>query len=212
MSNISISFNIKETEANLVYTILNVLKPEVDKYFRDIVTAVQPKIIQLVTDAIIRAPEYDSLLNGRLKAEFGLPDSGSRVDTIISFWQKIEVVYKKMSIIGDKLQGGFALQMIPSDFNDVINLPEATLITEKGTDLNWLEWLLLFGNQTIIKDYTVKMGPNTRSRTGLAIMTGAIAGKWGVPSEFAGVQSNNWITRAIDSVDSEIESAFLSAM
>ena len=81
----------------------------------------------------------------------------------------------------------------------------------KGTDLNWLEWLLLFGNKTIIRDYVVEFGDNPRSRTGRAVMKGVKSGKWGVPPEFAGTKNNNWITRAIESADSEINSILKEA-
>lgn len=102
--------------------------------------------------------------------------------------------------------------MIQSDYTDVLNSSAAVFKTEKGTDLNWLEWLLLFGSKTIIKDYEVEFGYNPRSRTGQAIMRGVKRGKWSVPYEFSGTQNNNWITRAIDSVESDIYKTLSEAM
>jgi hypothetical protein len=211
-NSLSLSFDLKETDSEISRKIVDILKPQIDQYFKDILQTIQPKLVTLVMDAIRNAPEYDSLANGRLKAEFGIPNSVGRVESILKFWENIEVKYKKVSRKGDGLVGGFSLQMIKSDFSDVISLPDAILTTEKGTALNWLEWLLLFGNQVIIKDYNVQLGSFNRSRTGMAIMSGAISGKWSVPSEFAGVITNNWITRSIDSVSNEIESLFLNSM
>lgn len=211
MSNIRGKITIEESNADIESKILRALKPELNKYLEKVFNRVKPKILQTVTSAITNSPEYDSLLSGDLKYEFGLPDSSSRVASILKFWQNIVVDYKKVSINNNKLSGGFSLSMIRGDYSDVLSSSAAVFTTEKGTDLNWLEWLLLFGNKTIIKDYVVEFGANPRSRTGKAIMRGVQKGKWSVPSEFAGTQNNNWITRAIDSVDSEINSILKEA-
>lgn len=212
MSNIRCSVNIVESNDQISAKILKALKPELDKYLYTIFNKVKPKIIQIVQKAITSSGEYNSLLSGDLKYEFGLPNSDARLQSILNFWTKINAEYKKVSIIGDKLNGGFALNMIESDYNDVLNTSAAVFTTEKGTDLHWLEWLLLFGNKIIIRDYEVEFGYNPRSRTGQAVMKGVKRGKWSVPYEFSGTQNNNWITRAIDSVESDIYKVLSEAM
>ena len=206
MGQLECSLTIKQSDNRIIKDILKLLVPEVKDYFDSILNNIRDPLKNLVIDAIKKAPEYDSLLNGNLKAEFGLPDSDSRVNAIIQTLDAINVKSKKIIIKGgEQLSGGFELTMIPINFSNILKLPEATFTTEKGDDLNWLQWLLLFGNETIIKDYEVKLGPNPKSRTGMAVMRGVISGKWSVPSRFAGTVNNNWITRAIDSVDNEIE-------
>lgn len=212
MSNLRGNVFIVENTNEIESKILRALRPELNKYLEKIFQQIKPKITNAVINAIINSPEYNSLVSGDLKYEFGLPDSDSRVSSIVNFWKKINTDYKTVSINGNKLSGGFTINMIDSDYSDVINLPAAVFTTEKGTDLNWLEWLLLFGNRTIIKDYVVEFGVNPRSRTGRAIMRGVQKGKWSVPSEFSGTQNNNWITRAIDSIDSEINSILKEAI
>lgn len=206
------SLQIKETDAKISRDILQALLPQVDAYFKKAFNNVSSKIQSLIINAIMTAPEYGSLLSGQLKAEFGLPDSDTRVNAIIDFWKNIQVSYKDVKISNSTIKGSFTINMIKSDFSDVLSLSEASFTTEKGDTLNWLEWLLLFGNKTIIKDYRVELGANPRSRTGMAIMKGVISGKWGVPNEFAGTRNNNWITRSIDSVDSEIEKLLLDSL
>jgi hypothetical protein len=200
-----------DTQAQIINNILQALVPQVDKYFKKTLKAVSPKIQAVVIDAIKAAPEYQSLLSGQLKAEFGLPDSDTRLNSIMGFWQNINVEYKTITVGRSVLKGGFVINMIKRDFSDIINSSVAILTTEKGTDLNWLEWLLLFGNQTIIKDYNVELGPNPRSRTGMAVMKGVISGKWSVPAEYSGTINNNWITRSIDSIEGEIQNILLKA-
>lgn len=166
----------------------------------------------LVQQAIINSPEYDSLKSGLLRAHFGLPNSEQLADSVVNFYKDVSFVYKEPKISSGKITGKFILQMVKSDFKDITSESFAVFTTEKGTDLNWLEWLLLFGDKAIIKDYNIQLGVYPNSRTGLAIMKGQLGGKWRVPYEFSGIASDNWITRAIDSIDSQIEALFIKTM
>lgn len=213
MSNgIGISVKILESNDQIAYSILKALLPQVNDLLNKSFYKVKSDIVLLVQNAIVNSPEYGSLLSGTLQLEFGLPDSASRVEQILSFWKFIDVEYSKAKISSKKITGSFSISMIKSDYSDVLNSSAATLLTEKGQQLNWLEWLLLFGDKTIIKEYNVEFGSNPRSRTGGAIMRVSSSGKWGVPPQFAGVASNNWITRAIDSVGDQINNLLIQAL
>ena len=203
---------LEETESQINKKILEALLPQVDNYLKTIFDKVSVQIKDTIVQSIKNAPEYSALLYGQLKAEFGLPDSESRVNSIINFWENITVEYKNTKISRSSLNGGFKISMIKRDFTDVLSTNDAVFITEKGDALNWLEWLLLFGNKTIIKEYNVELGPNQRSRTGMAIMKGAISGKWSVPSSYSGTINNNWITRAIDTADASINNILSKAL
>lgn len=203
---IDINFSLLNSSSEINQKILTALKPQVNTYFKKVINSIKQPILDTITQAIRSSPEYISLLSGDLKYEFGLPDSDQRLDHILKFWQKLYIDSDPIKISGDKLTGSFSLKMIPSDFADVLSSSAAVLVTEKNQSLNWLEWLLLFGNQTIIRDYVVEFGSNPRSRTGQAVMRGVKSGKWSVPSEFSGTMNDNWITRAIDSVEPEINS------
>jgi hypothetical protein len=212
MSTIRTKINLVETQDEIEDKILRALRPEVNKYLKKIFDNIKPQVINIVTNAIINSPEYNSLLSGQLKYEFGLPDSDSRINTILQFWKKVNAEYKTVLIQRKKLVGGFVINMIDQSYADVLNLSVSSFITEKGSILNWLEWLLLFGNKTIIKDYTVEIGPNPRSRTGQAVMKGIQKSKWSVPSQFSGTPNDNWITRAIDSATPQINKLFNQAI
>lgn len=209
---LSIKLQVDATTKQIGNDIVKHLVGEVREYFDDSISKIKDAIVQIITDAITNSPEYISLVNGQLKAEFGLPDSENRVNALLDFWQNTYIEFSNVVATGGKLKGKFTLNMIKSDFSDAINLPEAIFTTEKGTDLNWLQWLLLFGDTTIIKDYEVELGANPRSRTGLAVMKKTLRGKWRVPSEFSGTINNNWITRSIDSVSAEIENLIQSSL
>jgi hypothetical protein len=207
MSNLS--FGIKLTESNKVISdaILRAMLPDVKKYFNRRFNQVKNTIVPTIINSIQKQPEYESLLNGTLKAQFGIPDPGSRLSNILSTIENSVIIKEKtIAITGNQIKGGIKLQMIQSDFNDLISLGDATVITEKGTDLQWLQWLLLEGDTIIISDYSFVAGPFESSRTGMGIMRYS-GGSWRVPPEFAGNIKNNWITRAVDAALSEIENS-----
>jgi len=75
--------------------------------------------------------------------------------------------------------------------------------TERGYSLPWLEWLLTKGGQIIVRNFEVKYGANPRSRSGDAVMVSS-GSNWRVPSQFTGTSSNNWITRALSTIENKI--------
>lgn len=212
MNNIRTSIDLVQNDAWIKNQINKELKKQLDIYLDNALKKIKPQIIQIVSNAITSSPEYNSLLNGDLKYEFGLPDSDTRLEQILKFWTKLNIEYNKFTINSDKLSGGFSINMIDSTYADVLSSSAAIFVTEKRDKLAWLEWLLLLGNKTIIKDYVVQMGYNPKSRTGRAIMKGVLKGKWSVPAEYAGTINDNWITRAIDGTEPKIKSVFLSAL
>lgn len=212
MSKFSFGVNILETQEDISNKILKALRPQVNIYFKNVFDKIQNDLSNIVISAITSSPEYDELISGKLKAEFGIPDSSSRIQRILEVWKNITFKYKPVKNNGKQLVGSFELNMIKQDFSDVINLPEASFVTEKGSTLNWLEWLLLFGDQVIIKEYNVIIGSDPRSRTGMAVMRGSINGKWSVPSEYSGTINSNWITRAIDNADPLINNLITTSL
>lgn len=212
VANIPVSLKILESKSDISNDILQALKPLVNDYFKKVYDSVSVKIQELVVQSIKNAPEYNSLLNGQLKAEFGLPDADNRINELLEFWKYMHVEYRPVKIVNGLLETHFIIHMIQSDFNNVIHTGAAILQTEKGKDLNWLEWLLLLGDQTIIKDYVVKFGPNSNSRTGMAVMKGVTSGKWSVPAAYSGTLNDNWITRAMDGADKDINRLLSESM
>ena len=212
MPSFNLDLSIKESDDIIQKRMAGALKEQVGVYFKKAFDRVKGEIVSLVQSSIINSPEYESLSSGKLMAEFGLPDSDQRLLEILKFWEKLEIDYSSVKVKNNSLNGSFSLNMIRSDYSDVLATTAAVFTTEKGTSLKWLEWLLLFGDKKIIKDYNVVLGPSKRSRTGMAVMRGVISGKWGVPSEFSGTANNNWITRAIDSIDSKVEELLIASL
>lgn len=206
------SINILESTSTISNKILKALSKEVDKHFKKAYNKCRKEIVNTVVTAIKSHRTYNSLISGELKGEFGLNNATNRVNEILQFWKYLDLEYKKPVIRSQQIIGSFSLSMIRSDYSDVLSSAAAVVVTDKGVSLEWLRWLLLFGDKTIIKDYEVKLGPHPNSRSGNGIMISKGGSRWNVPSGFAGVAKKNWITESIDSVESEITNLLQSAL
>jgi hypothetical protein len=182
----------------ILYTIKEILNNTFDKSLKNLRNTIPAH----VKNAIMAEPEYGSLINGKLRYEFGIPDASNSVNAVVDAWaNNINIETIPIVISGNSLKGGFSINMIQDDYSDVLNLAASTVKDSKsGALLPWLEWLLLYGGQIIIKNYKVQMGPNVNSRTGMAIMVSSKE-NWRVPPEFAGTKNNNWISRALTRLD-----------
>jgi hypothetical protein len=201
-----LSLQLVESDAQITKKIQQALLKEVDKVMGTAVNKVVTPIRNLVKSTLMEQPEVKSLDGGILAAEFGLPDGGRRIEDIIDFWvSNIIVSKKKATASRGTVDSGLTIKMIQRDFQDVLNLSSATITTEKGQELPWLEWLLKFGDRVIVRDYQILFS-NTRrtSRSGSAIMIKSSKGSWGVPSAFAGTIDDNFVTRALEEIEDDI--------
>ncbi len=196
------SIKLTQSEAQIERIIIDMLK----KQFKDTAIAsqlaIEDRLRSVIIDSIKAAPEYHSLLSGRLLGEFGLTDAPTKLDRILQVWsQDIHFDMKNTTMRITAIQG---------DFKNVLSLPEAQQFTNKGVSLDWLDWLLIKGDKTIIREYEIEAAQGRRSRTGLAVMVKVKKGRWKVPSQYAGTVNKNWVTRAIDDIpDSKIENIII---
>lgn len=201
------SLKVVENDAIIQQRIASALVSQVNKYLDNIYTNIKPKISEIIVNNLISQPEYQSLISGKLKGEFGIPDSNSRLSDILDTIKNGGMLTKKpTSVVNGKISAGIKLEMIKSDFVDLLSLGSASFTTEKGYQLDWLRWLLIEGDSVIIGDYSFIEGPSPYSRTGLGVMRKNMSAFWRVPPEFAGNIKNNWITRGIESASSQIDS------
>ena len=200
-----ISANIVETNDEINTMILEIMADHINDTLNIAMPKITTEIKELVALSLREEPEYQSLLSGRLKAEFGLSDT-NMVDNIIDkLVSTIDVSRSTVSYNKIGLVGGFTITMMKSDdMNGVIFTDIASVISNNGQHLPWLQWLLLEGNNAIVKNFDVKMGSYSQSRSGMAIMVSS-RDNWRVPPEFVGTISNNWTTRAIDRIEDKID-------
>jgi len=200
-----LGLKILESESQIQKSILAAMLPDCIAFMRNVISNLKNTIPYVVSEGIYKTPEYQSLIGGSLRLEFGIPDANTKVAELIEFWiSHMQFTYSPPVITGSKIKSSFSIEMIKADFSDVLGSDAANVIdSARGYSLNWLEWLVLDGSKIIVPKYDVVVGPNTRSRTGLALMR-VSNNNWRVPPEFAGTITDNWITRAIDSVSQDI--------
>lgn len=195
------SLNLVESDKYITQQILSALKTQVSNAFTKSKNYIIKNIKPIIRQSITAEPEYNSLINGQLKYELGIPDQ-TIVDAIVDIWvNNIDIENRSVKINGTSLSGGFSLNMIQSDYQDVLSASQATITdSQTGSLVPWLSWLLLRGGDILVKDYEVQIGPNPRSRTGMAIMVSS-TDNYRMPGKFAGTENNNWVYRAINKLD-----------
>jgi len=209
------NFTVKLLEGNstIKSLILNALLTEVNNMIDKSIQSIRSGTINLLIDAMKQEPEYLSLKNGRLREELGIPNAGAVDDIVNKLANTVNITKNTLKSTSFGLSGGLTITAIESSNFDGL-LDDASAIVDdtlRGYSLPWLEWLLLNGNQTIIKKYDVKFGPSSSSRTGNAIMVES-NNSWRVPAEFAGTEKNNWTTRAIDRIERPLSNLIQTTM
>lgn len=203
----NISIKLIDSNASINKAILKALLPDVRKYMDKVVSTIKTQLPPLLNVAIVNSPEYTSLVGGKLKYEFGIPNAESKISSLINIWSSnINIEYSRPVVSASQIKSKFSANLIRADFSDVLYTDYAFMQdTLRGYDLPWLKWLLIDGDVTIIEDHEIIVGPSKYSRTGDAIMRQNKGKTWKVPSEFSGTIGDNWITRAIANAAPEIE-------
>ncbi len=197
----NITLKILENDKQINQLILNELSQQISKVFSKSSKVILSKVKELIRSVIVSQPEYSALKNGSLRLELGIPDT-TVVDSIVSSLSNTtNIELKPIKISGNKLSGGFLITFLDdAQLQSIIDSPDGMVNDVKGYSLPWLKWLLSEGVKPIVKGYSVRIGPNKASRTGMAIMVDS-ASSWSVPAQFAGNKTNNWITRAISDIE-----------
>jgi|LULM01.1.fsa_nt_gb hypothetical protein len=185
---------------SVVKEIAYIMKKEAEK----IKVIITDQLRKTVRDSLVATPEYQSIVQGKLRAELGIPNSQSRIIEVIDTWINNMVVTVKASN-NPFLQ--IEIGMIQGDYGDVLALPAAQYTYSSrrgGGTIPWLKWLLLEGDKRIITKYEFSNNPRG-SRTGMGIMISKAKGAWQVPPEFSGTSVDNFATRALDGIENKID-------
>jgi hypothetical protein len=179
---------------------LRAIAKQANKVFTRLASQIRNKIALVVRDAVYNSPEMMSVRAGKLKFDFGLTfDPTIAIANAIA--DSCEVFAEDIKVISGKITGGLRLNIQPQNYLNVLNLPQAVNVIEDGSELPWLEWLTLYGNQIIIVDFGVKYVDG--GRTGGAIMVEQ-AKPFRVDPNYSGSEQDNFISRAITKVVPEL--------
>lgn len=197
MINVSLSSNF--TNKQIEEEILNALVKYLAKIFQSSIVGIKSKIQKLCELLILQSPTYTNLINGELLGALGVPDVESRMNAIINVVKNsVQIAYQPIIRRGSDLTGGLTINILKSDFSDILNISSATYQTERGVSIEWLDWLLIQGDRIIVIGYDVHFDLNQtqkiKSRTGLALMKHGAGFR--LDPRFSGTKESNFLTKA----------------
>jgi len=181
----------------------NAILDEVYAYFNTAIykaaPIIQEKIRVLFNGRIFNSELWEALQGQWLMGEVGLPfnDYYSRLKQITDIWISQIICTASVKKTNKDVRGIFFVKMLDTDWTAVCSDAAAHIITDKGQDLPWLEWLLKRGSEPIILGYKVIANPYGRSK--IAVMRKEEGTNWHV-SQFAGTEDNNEITKLLENI------------
>lgn len=203
--NIGAALTLKTSYAQVEKQILNALKEELNTKLIKTAHIIQYRLRKILVTSITTTPEYRSLLGGSLQSELGVTSTNRRLDKIVqTFAENIKIKLEKMRVQAGNISGGLNIDVLQYNYKDVLSLPEARYVTDKGVVIEWLQWLLLEGDKMIVRNYQIGLNQSPNARTGLGQIM-IKGGTWRVPPQFSGTRENNFITRALDGAMSDID-------
>ena len=209
----TLSVNILETDSQIARAINKALAKEINSLINKNNNKVLRELREQIRTWVLQTPEISSLLTQGLEyslnALFGLTpgSSPSAVDAIASsVAEATSITVNKVS--ERNLAGNIQFHFQPTDFGNLLGLPEGHQLSEEGIDLHWLDWLLTKGDAVIVQGYFYD--PQGEGRSGGGTMK--LGGSFRVPPEFSGTLDNNFITRVFDDKQKAIESILAKVM
>lgn len=197
-----------ESDEKVERAILRALRRELNAKLAAITPAIRQRIQREVQRLIVSSPEFISLTSegGQLRTEFGLENT-NQMQVILDKWiSSIAVEVEPVRATKAGLVGGLRIYGCGlRTFNDVLDDPASYYVTEKGDKIEFLKWLCLEGDRTIIRRFDVRPGNRFErvfiSRTNSDLMKPSQDGKWAVPAWAAGYKDSNFVTRSLKGMD-----------
>ena len=194
------NLNLKETVNQIGKKIQEAIFPIFSSSIKKNIQSVESTIRVAAKGWILSQPEIDALRQGgELAAKFGIPIGEN--DRIIS--QIVNTIINnlviKIQTPSKNFSGNVIFELRPS----LIQLEEDktfSVITEKGVEINWINWLLNMGDSVVVIGWKFNPGYFGRSGGGNMIEGGSFR----VPPRYSGVEGNNFVTRAFLGRDAEL--------
>lgn len=195
----NISFNKRFTKA--VQTKFKKASEEFKKQIR-------PVVIEILRNELYSAPEYTSVVYGKLRGEFGLVDPEEKMDVIIDhIINRVLVIGTNIEKTGGKIHIQFSLNF-KVDYGSLLSISEAFQLTEKGSVLPWLYWLIAGRGQEGVQGFEIDNKSPTIGRSGLPYRMVKSNNSY-IPgsedSSSVGTIDDNYITRALNSARTKMQ-------
>ena len=178
---------------------LRAISENFNKIIRNKKPVLQDRINRIVRNRLFYCPELISLrsdLPGELRSEFGITQTEAVVATETTIRAIQNGITVEITPLKPNRPGKIAVSL---DLTGLKNQNLSTII--KNGSLPYMNWLLEYGDRTIIYDYSISAVG--RGRSGVpGIMVGGSG--WRVPPQYSGVEGNNFVTRALDGLEEEL--------
>lgn len=201
-----ITLKLLDSVAEIEKKVNEAIADLVNKEISNSKTTILQKCQSLINGWILAQPEILSLNSSSpesLAGQFGLLP-GQAISATTSVISAIkDSITIKIATFNNKLQGGITVEFQPSNFLNILNIPQGHTPI-KGGDLHWMDWLIKRGDNIIIVNYQYDPKSGV-GRSGLGHMIGG--GAFRVPPQFSGTEKDNFITRALVGPTQEIEIA-----
>ena len=195
MSTINASIKLVNFDQDFNQNILNEIRSILKLKMPQITINIKNRLNVELKNLISQSNTWQAISSGMLRGELGIANT-SVIDNILEKWAN-GIVVKFNNTVGF---GAIDINMIQSDYSDVLTMPEAsfTYTSRNGSGvIEWLRWLLLESSSIIVSNYDFT--PSNQGRTGLGIMKRVPSG-WKVPSQHAGTATDNFVTRSLEDI------------
>ena len=190
-----IKLDERELKRQIKLEILNKVQKHIPKIQQAVSGHLEKVLFQRLNSGV-------PVVSGQDLYEIGIPDINDRLQSIIrvasqSF--KVTVTGGTRNILK------ISIGIIKKDYSDLFNLPESVFqyTSKKGSGvLEWLKWVLLSGQGTVVQDYDFSQ------RDGFGRTQGGIMVKgsgWNVPPNLQGTADDNILLRTLFHIDKDIE-------
>lgn len=200
---ITLKVRVSDGDQDIEKKVMAAVKKKLGRALKGSALTIKRRIGSVCDLLITRTEEYKSLLTGELLGELGIPDVESRVRSILkTIREGVEVSVQPIVMSGSRISGGMSISILRSDFEDILDLPASTYVSNGKYVIPWLNWLIVQGDRINVVGWDVNFrldaAGRARSRTGIALMTPKKGGGWRVPPEYSGTVTDNFLTRAFD--------------
>ena len=177
------------------------LKKKISRQTGAIQASLNENIDNIVLNRLISAVPT---IQGDEYYQLGVPDINERIQSII----RVVAANSTVVVTAGSGKSFFTINIgvLNGDYSDLLSLPEAVFQDENKQGLTvilpWLEWLLLNGTQPVVDKSFYDNKPQYARVPGGGFMINN--GFWSVPASIAGTSEDNFLTRALRSIEDDI--------
>ncbi len=201
-----LSLKVLTTNSEIKNLIMSQYAELVNNVLRAAYPNVKNFILRSIETRILTSDVAGRLIDGDLRQELGVVDGAAALAEIVGAIQNsAQFDIEPVIVSNDRIiNGGYTIKILQESYEDILNLPSVAYASGEII-IPWLHWLLSAGAGPVVYGYRIMYNPQNpqNSRTGPIMVKSA--GVWSVPSDAAGVQEDNFLTRALAGLENEID-------